>query len=532
MVVGLMSAALASAQGSRYRHDEILVKFKPYTQITQTAFHSKYRTKAEDTIFQIGVTRIKLPAGMTVDAALAACKKLKDSVVYAEKSSISDYMFVPDDPRYSEQYSLQTVQAPQGWSLNIGSQSVIIAICDSGVRLDHEDLAAKVLIGTDTFDDDSDPTDTLGHGTFCAGIAAAATHNGKGIAGVGFNCRIMPVRVGDNSGVPNITAAEGIVWAADHGANVISLSFGSLNPSQTMKDAIDYAVNTKHVLVVASAGNNGNSTPTYPASFPNVVSVGSTDATDQRAAFSSFGSWVDVAAPGVEILSTTIDGGYGTASGTSYSAPIVAGVAGLLWSHAGPTATVAEIRSYLENSSDAVGSWLAHGRVNAGAALASVIQIIEVPYPAQSANVISGTHAGGSAASLADLDGAFYAVNAIKVSSLGMVSSFQSDFTVVDDPNDMNSLRVQHSGIGPSKATQFIYAYNWQTQKYDLIKSFPLSPSSIMREADLSRPFGKYIQSNTGLVRLQVRAVGPLKYFKQMSYGVDRLKLSAMIRTH
>lgn len=523
-------AVVCSSQTSRSRPGEILVKFKPGTAITQSAFQFHYNASVLETLPTIGVTVLKLPDGFSEEQAINDLKSLKSAVEFAEKNVVYDYDAQPNDPHTGFQYHLQMVRAPEAWTITMGSASVIIAIVDSGVMLTHEDLAPKVLAGKDFYNEDNDPTDDVGHGTFCAGLAAAATNNRKGIAGVGFNCRILPIKVGGPGGVPSSDAAEGITWAADHGANVINLSFGGPSPNQTMKAAIDYAVNVKNVLVVAAAGNQNFPIPIYPAGFPNVLSVGATDSSDQKAFFSNYGSWVSVAAPGLDVYSTALNGSYTFGSGTSFSAPIVSGVAGLVWSEAGPTATNAEIRKYIEDSTDNVGSWLSHGRVNAMNAIAAIVRITPVAYDATTIQIDTGQYLSGNLASLPSLDGATFNIHAIKVPFLGVVSSLQSDFSVADDPNDMNSLSVLLNASGPSKATQFVYAWNWQTSQYELLKSFPLTTNPATREVFLQRPFSPFIQPGTNTVRILARAIGPQKYLKQMDYSIDRLRMKAMVR--
>ncbi|MBX3118239.1 MAG: S8 family serine peptidase [Fimbriimonadaceae bacterium] len=532
ITLAFSACAQAQSPGARYMPGEVLVKFKPGTSLVQTAFSARYRVQSASVISRLGVTRMTLAPSMTPTQALHELRKLKAAVVYAEPNYINDYSYIPNDPGFALQYHHQNVRSPQAWDVSFGSIGVTVAICDSGVQLNHEDLAPKLLAGTDTFDHDSDPSDELGHGTFVAGLAAAATDNGVGISGTGFNCRILPVRVGGNFGVPNSSAAEGIAWAADNGANVINLSFGGSIPSLTMKDAIDYATTVKNAVVVGSAGNSNTSLPLYPAAFPNVISVGATDENDERAEFSNFGTWVDVAAPGLDVYSTEFGGGYATHSGTSYSAPIVSGIAGLVWSRAGLSATSVEIRSYLEQSCDNVGTWVNFGRVNALAALDAVTQIDEIDFDVETASVFTGNFGGGNIGSLRTTDGSMYFVFGAPFPSLGLVAALQGEFSVPDDPDDVNSLSVTFATAGPPRTTQFVYVWNWQTSGYELVKTLPISQTVKDTEAILSRPYGRYINPTTNKVRVLLRAVGPARYVKQMVYSVDRLQLKAFVRTH
>ncbi len=197
------------------------------------------------------------------------------------------------------------------------------------MQYDHPDLAGKVIRG-DHVDNDWDPYDGNGHGTHTAGIAAAVTNNARGIAGMAPEATIYAVRVLDESGSGTLqNVANGIIHAADNGADVINLSLGSPNDSITLKEAVDYAWN-KGVVVVAAAGNDGSAQPTYPAYYSDAIAVAATDSDESKASFSNYGNWVDVAAPGVNIYSTYTDGGYASLSGTSMATPHVAGLAGLL----------------------------------------------------------------------------------------------------------------------------------------------------------------------------------------------------------
>jgi len=241
---------------------------------------------------------------------------------------------IPNDPNWGSQYALTAIHAPQGWDLSTGSSAVTIAIVDSGVDLGHIDLADKIVGGYDFVNNDSVPQDDYGHGTHVAGIAAASGNNGAGIAGVSWGARIMPVKVLDATGGGSFaTVAEGIVWAADHGAQIINLSLGAPSVSFVLQSAVEYASN-RGVLLIAASGNNG-STPVYcPACYPQVMAVGATNSSNQVASFSSYGPELEIAAPGQSIFSLA-PGGYSTKSGTSMAAAHVSGLAAILFSFAG-----------------------------------------------------------------------------------------------------------------------------------------------------------------------------------------------------
>ncbi|MFQ5409969.1 MAG: S8 family serine peptidase, partial [Anaerolineales bacterium] len=228
--------------------------------------------------------------------------------------------------------------------------------------------------GCDFVNRDDTAQDDNGHGTHVAGIAAAASNNGIGIAGVSWGARVMPVKVLSASGSGSYQdVASGIIWAADNGANVINLSLGGSSPSGVLENAVNYATN-RGVLVVASAGNSGNSTPNYPAAYANAFAVAATDSSNNRASFSTFGGFVDIAAPGVSIYSTYFDDTYASLSGTSMSAPHVSGAAALLYSYSQYLDTAAEIRTALESTALDLGSagwdqYYGHGLIQLHAAL-------------------------------------------------------------------------------------------------------------------------------------------------------------------
>lgn len=277
---------------------------------------------------------------------------------------------ITNDTYVAYQYGLSTIQAPTAWETTQGDEKVMIAVIDSGIQYDHPDLAGKVIRGFDFVDGDWNPYDQNGHGTHCAGIAAAITNNQQGVAGVAPGCTLYSVRVLNLEGVGWLSdIADGIVHAADVGCKVISLSLGSSINYATMEYAIDYAW-TKGVVVVASAGNDGSTDPHYPAYYENCIAVAATDQNDVLADFSQRGEWVDVAAPGVDILSTYFPNGYNYLSGTSMACPFVSGLAGLLVSM-GKTNT--DVRAAIESTCDPIpgtGTDFKHGRINAAAAVA------------------------------------------------------------------------------------------------------------------------------------------------------------------
>lgn len=319
------------------------------------------------------------------ETAIVSVAGANGRVVNIEMESMVSATYAPIDPDFSDatmSYGFQDIQAFDAWDVETGSSDVIIAVVDSGIRLDHPEFDGRLVAGYDFVNEDADPSDDSGHGTHVAGIIAAALDNGQGVAGVCPNCRIMPVKVLNqfNNGYW-IDLAKGIIYAVDHGASVINLSLGSNKYSDVVNAAIQYAV--EHgVIVVAAAGNSGSDVPFYPAALDHVIGVGATTSTGERWAKSDFGSQIDLVAPGELIYSTyheldNLYRGYTYLSGTSMAAPFVSGVAGLLRS-AAPELTAEEVTQAMILGADDLGDtgWDAnfgHGRVNALGALQSPV---------------------------------------------------------------------------------------------------------------------------------------------------------------
>lgn len=309
---------------------------------------------------------VNVPAGKASE--FLAKFKADANVETAELDYVMQMNLTPNDPSYGSQYHLPKIQANLAWDITTGSTSRTIAIVDTGVDLDHPDLAAKIVAGYDYVNTDTVADDDHGHGTHCAGIATAISNNGNQVTGVDFNAKIMPVKVLNRQGsgyTSNIIS--GVYFAADNGAHVISMSLGGGAAQTAFQDAINYAHN-KGAIVVAAAGNSNVSTPSYPAAYNNVISVASTDANDLKSSFSNYGpSWVDIAAPGSSILATAKGGGTTTMSGTSMATPVVAGVLSLTWSK-NLTASNSTVINRVLSTADAItgtGTYWSNGRVNA-----------------------------------------------------------------------------------------------------------------------------------------------------------------------
>jgi thermitase len=262
---------------------------------------------------------------------------------------------IPDDYYFDQQWELQNIHAIEAWNISQSSRIINIAILDSGIDSNHEDLAAKVV--SEINFTDSNKQDKYGHGTAVAGIAAAIANNDIGIAGVGCNVGLMDVKVLNDQGEGSYSwIIQGIIWATDHGANIINLSMAGGVDSPDLKFAIDYAWN-RGVLIVVAAGNTGSNIATFPAGYEHCIAVAATDRNDRRYTYSDYGTWIDVAAPG-EAYTTLIGNKYGNMAGTSMAAPYVSGLAALAFTIArdtnGDGQINDEVRSAIENGCDTI----------------------------------------------------------------------------------------------------------------------------------------------------------------------------------
>lgn len=285
---------------------------------------------------------------------------------------------LPNDPYVDKQWALEQINVGELWGVTSGGSGVVVAVLDTGIDSDHEDLAGKV-IGEANFTDSPTAADIYGHGTNVAGIIAAYSDNGLGVAGVAPQSYLLNVKVAGDGGRCNASdVARGIVWAVDNGANIINLSLELATPSLILEEAINYAWENG-VVIIAAAGNSGNQEPVYPAAYEHVIAVAATEQDDTRAVLSNYGEWVDVAAPGFDIYSTLTGGGYGYKSGTSFAAPYVSGLAAILFATLsdsnGNGRNNDEVMAALENGCQQVTTFeVGNGRVDANIMLGILSQ--------------------------------------------------------------------------------------------------------------------------------------------------------------
>ena len=350
-----------------YSEETILVKFTPGAPAEAIrALKAQHQLDEVGHIPKIDVRIMKVPAGKTVEEMMTVLSR-NPNIEFVEPDFVVQTMLTPNDPYFANwQMGLKNTSAEEAWDITTGSSSVVIAVLDTGVFAGHEDLAGKVTAGYNFVGGNTNADDDHGHGTRVAGIIGAASNNGKGIAGVAWQNPIMPVKVmgsdgsGSHSGIAN-----GIVYATNNGAKVINMSLGGASSSTTLKNAVDYAY-SNGVVLVAAAGNS-NTSVFYPAAYTNVIAVAAVDNSDVRATYSNYGPEISVAAPG-SVMSTLRTGSYGMGSGTSFAAPFVAGLAGLIMGE-DASLSPAQVQQHIEEGADDLGSpgwdpYYGHGRIN------------------------------------------------------------------------------------------------------------------------------------------------------------------------
>ncbi len=436
---GIAGKQMKTRENSQYLSGRIIIKLMPGETIeaissalsplsvsrTARIFNDPMASRSSGNVDLSRFYYVDYSSPVDVFAAAEELSALAE-VQYAEPQFIyplsETSLFTPNDPSFGSQWGLTKIQAPLAWDITQGDTSVVIAIVDSGVETGHPDLAVNIwnnpgetgLDGSsndkrfNNIDDDGNgyvddwrgwdfggadynnvvpdnnpnPTGSNNaHGTHVAGIASAATNNNTGVAGVGFKCRLLPVKTSaDNDtrapgGLGYIIAGyEGVAYAAFMGADVMNMSWGGSGGSQFEQDIVNYATQ-QGTLLVGAAGNGNSSASHYPSSYNNVISVAATNSADIRSSFSNYGIDIDVCAPGSSILSTVYPSSYATWDGTSMASPFVAGLAGLVKS-AHPTYTGLQLGELMRMTCDNIdginpsyAGLLGRGRINASRAL-------------------------------------------------------------------------------------------------------------------------------------------------------------------
>ena len=406
----LSAIGVASAQSSRpapvpeqFARGRVLVQ--PRVGLSAAEFDRAIREhsgRRGQVLRQINVHVIELPQqanSVAVAQALQRSRKFK----FAEVDGALPPAYVPNDPQYVSAWHLPKIGAPAAWDRATG-MGATIAILDTGIDLAHPDLKSQLVPGWNFYNGNDNVADVHGHGTAVAGVAAAAGNNGLGVSSVSFQSKIMPMRVTDPEGYGYFSMmADAINTAADNGARVANVSFLGVSTSSTVASAAQY-MRSKGGVVVIAGGNTGALRTDPPSTV--FTSVSATDSADARASFSSWGDYIDVAAPGVSILTTTRGGGYGGFSGTSAASPVVAGVYGLLIS-AKPTLSSASLDSIVFTTAQDLGATgldqqFGYGRVNAAAAVAKALETSATD--SQPPAVVIASPTGGAISGIAPVD--------------------------------------------------------------------------------------------------------------------------------
>jgi subtilisin family serine protease len=355
--------------------DRVLIKFRPgAAPSTRAALHRRNGFELDRIIPQLHVHAVKIPPGKTAEDVMARYER-HPLVDFVEQEVIFEKATTPNDPLYPSaiypHWHLQTIGALEAWDTTSGRSDIIIAIIDTGVNGSHEDLASKMVNGWNVVSDNSDTHDFTGHGTTVAGAAAAATDNSLGVASVSWDCKIMPIVAAEGLTTSSTELASALTWAADHGASIANMSFGAGQSAIQSAAAQYFQENAgnqgKGGIVTNSAGNS----PFFQdiPDDPYILTVTATGQNDLITSWSTTGNFTDLAAPGELVATTTVFGDYGTAGGTSISAPIVAAVGALALS-VNPDLTGVQLQQLLKDSADDKGpeAWdptYGWGRVNA-----------------------------------------------------------------------------------------------------------------------------------------------------------------------
>ncbi|MGG3017387.1 S8 family serine peptidase [Geobacillus stearothermophilus] len=346
--------------------NELVVKFKEgISEQRREALLRLFRA-AELSFMDIGnFSLVKAPKVTDLKGLAAKLVQLPE-IESVEPNYVIERTYTPSDPGYSKQWHLKKINAPKAWDTTKGSGQITVAVVDDGVQMNHPDLAGKIVSPYNVLTG-AKSVPAGEHGTHVAGIIAASI-NKKGVVGVAPNVKIMPVNVFEGDGATSYDVAYGIVYAVDHGANVINLSLGSYSATVYEAEAVQYAV-SKGAVLVAAAGNDDIDFPVYPAAFDPVIAVSATDSSDWITDFSNYGDYIDLAAPGVNIYSTFPGSSYYSLTGTSMAAPIVSGTAALVLSK-NPLLTRGEVESILRKSTVDLGGkgwdvFYGYGRVDA-----------------------------------------------------------------------------------------------------------------------------------------------------------------------
>ncbi|MBS1722118.1 MAG: S8 family serine peptidase [Armatimonadetes bacterium] len=425
----------------------------------------------------------------------------------------------PNDPKFSQQWHHRVMHSEEAWFLWTGTNNVTVTMVDTGVDKTHEDLRNLLVPGYNSVDRKDEASggnvqDINGHGTHVAGDICAQGNNSLGVVGEGWNFRLRPVRTSND---PSGSASgddifAGARWAADHGSKVISASYSGVD---------DPAVNTtgaycktRGALFLYAAGNDARNLSGF--SYKDTIVVGASDENDGRAGFSAFGRGVALFAPGNNILSTGLGGGYVVLSGTSMATPIANGVCAMVWS-INPALKPNEVQQIVYNTCDIIGdpNVFGHGRVNLYRAAVAAFASRTTPtvYPANFVTTLQGTYLSGTLANVQSGSGAGWQVRSAKVQAIGESSITQVNYKVTAPSGSVAGLTASFriTGTAGPALTAQVFLWNYSTVKWDVVKSasLPRDGSIVDFDGSITTGMANYIGGD-GTVKSAIRVFSPV----------------------
>ncbi|KFI23378.1 S8 family serine peptidase [Nitrosococcus oceani] len=450
-----ISPAQANLDAKSWAPGRLLVQ--PKAGLSDVEFHKVLARTGAIPAGRIGplnvrIVRVPEQAEEAVARALARNPHIK----FAEKDwAVELSEITPNDPKYASAWHLPKIEAPFAWNTSLGD-NITVAILDTGIDDTHPDLSGKVISGWNTVSNDSNTSDIHGHGTKVAGTAAASSNNSQGVASIAWNALLMPLRVTNSSDGWAYWSdiAEALTWAANQGAHVANISYDVTN-SSTISNAAQYFRSLGGIVVVA-AGNNG-SNPGY-SNNPYMISVSATTSSDGKASWSNYGNYVDVAAPGAGIWTTSRGGGYGSVSGTSFASPATAGVVALILA-ANPLLSPGEVESILTSTADDLGaagwdSFYGHGRINAYRAVAAASEADTTDTQAPTVAILS-PNGGATLSGTIAID-----VSAQDNGDVARVELYANDQFIADDTTSLYGFSWDSTLAADGSVSLVAYAYD------------------------------------------------------------------------
>lgn len=517
--------------------DTMMTKNFSVEQIQSKAVRAKSRLRVNMVRYHVETDEyvVRIPFG-------------KDENSYSkELMNTGDYEYVipnwrvyplntPNDPRFGQQWHHQKIQSPLAWNLWTGGSNFYVTFVDTGILKTHEDLKDLLVPGYNSVDrkteaEGGDISDLNGHGTHVAGCGAAHGNNGIGVSGVGWNFKIRFVRTSnDPSGGASIDdILAGARWAADNGSKTISASYSGVD-ADVVGTTGTYC-KSKGSLFLYAAGNDNRDLSGF--SYPDTIVVGASDENDGKAGFSAYGRGVSVFAPGTNILSTTMDGSYGLASGTSMATPVTNGALATIWS-VNPSLTPDEAQQILYNTCDNIGSStiFGHGRINVYKGVLLASSTLAKDTVINGVGVQTGTYAAGNLTSVQDtnLENA-YRVNSYYYPSIGTLAAANMTAMVPTDQGLLTSFSITATFkvTGSMPSSVLAYALNQATNNYDLITTKGAYPNTnTVLSMKLGSDAAKYFDGS-GNIRVILRSVVPYRFGRtnnQLMIGYAKARYS------